>query len=117
MKTLLLDLYFQSLSTLADGSIKLSLTTQELQPEEVAQLFSLRRQTIKGALKKDNAFTEEELREIIETPVEKINGKTPSQRLRAVLYRIWEQNPSEDFETYYGAKMEKVIDHYKTLLD
>lgn len=46
-------------------------------------------------------------------------GKSPSTRLKAVLYRLWEKEPEgyEDFNLYYKFKMEKLIDHYKTKLD
>jgi hypothetical protein len=44
--------------------------------------------------------------------------KTPSQRLRNVLYRNWEKDNGghEDFESYYLAMMEKLINHYKDKL-
>lgn len=44
--------------------------------------------------------------------------RTPSERLRGVFFRHWE-NDSEDFdefEVYYEYKMEKLISHYKKLL-
>jgi len=44
--------------------------------------------------------------------------KTPSQRLRAVLYRLWEQGgkPTQTFEEWYRIKMEKIIEHLKQQL-
>lgn len=46
-------------------------------------------------------------------------GKTPGQRLRAVLYRLWEQKNEgyQDFNLYYRFKMEKLINHFKDKLD
>jgi len=46
-------------------------------------------------------------------------GKTPGQRLRAVLFRLWEQVPEgyEDFNLYYQFKMNTVIEHFKSKLD
>ena len=52
-------------------------------------------------------------------PVEK-NEKTPSQRLRAVLFRLWEQEGKKDFKTsddYYKYRMDQLIDHYKEKLN
>lgn len=49
-----------------------------------------------------------------------IGQKKPSQRLRAVLYRIWEQktDQSEPFETHYYVRiMEKIIERYKEELE
>src|ERR1043165_342681 len=44
-------------------------------------------------------------------------GKSPAQRLRAVLYRCWEQEGKEgDYEIYYRTMMGKIIDHLKEKL-
>ena len=45
--------------------------------------------------------------------------KTPGQRLRAVLFRLWEQNSSTtkgDFETFYKSRMERLITQIKEKL-
>lgn len=43
--------------------------------------------------------------------------KTPSQRLRGVLYVLWEQTgKSGDFETFYRQKMEGLINLIKNKL-
>lgn len=44
--------------------------------------------------------------------------KTPSQRLRGVLFRLWEQdkNGYDTFETYYINYMEKIIEKLKEKL-
>lgn len=46
-------------------------------------------------------------------------GKSKSQRLRAVLYKNWEQQSKgyEVFDDYYNFMMEKLITHYKKQLD
>lgn len=46
-------------------------------------------------------------------------GKTPSQRLRNVLYVNFEQGNEgySTFTDYYNAKMEKIVNHYKNKLD
>jgi len=45
--------------------------------------------------------------------------KTPSQRLRAVLFLLWEQDKKGfiSAEAYYDDLMERIINHYKTKLD
>lgn len=44
-------------------------------------------------------------------------GKSPAQRMRGVLYRLWEQKGSQgDFETYYRTKMEALINQIKEKL-
>lgn len=44
-----------------------------------------------------------------------VDKKPPSQRLRGVLYVLWEQNPEgyKVFNTYYENKMEGIIEHLK----
>jgi len=50
---------------------------------------------------------------------EMTGGKSPSKRLRDVLYVAYKQNPEgyKDSETYYMAKMEKFVDHVKSKLE
>lgn len=45
--------------------------------------------------------------------------KSPGQRLRGVLYRLWEQTPDgfDTFAKYYDSKMETLIEHFKGKLD
>ena len=42
--------------------------------------------------------------------------KSPSKRLKAVYYKLWEQGDEgfEVFEQYYENKVEKLINHFKT---
>ena len=47
------------------------------------------------------------------------DGKSPSTRLRAVLYVLWEQEfkaTFKTFETFYASKMEEMIEHFKEKL-
>ena len=45
--------------------------------------------------------------------------KTPAQRMRSVLYVLWEKNTSqkETFNTYYAQQMERLIEHIKSKLN
>ena len=54
-------------------------------------------------------------------PLKKIESdeKTPSQRLRAVFFRMWQQN-NQGFKTadeHYKFMMEKLIEYYKDKLE
>ena len=52
-----------------------------------------------------------------EISVEK-GEKTPGQRMRAVIWRIWEKGgKTGDFITFYSSKMEQIIEHLKEKLD
>lgn len=49
--------------------------------------------------------------------IESVKGKTPSVRLRAVIYRYWESQGSPGiFEDTYVAQIEGLIEKYKKLL-
>ncbi len=43
--------------------------------------------------------------------------KTPSQRLRRVLYVVWKQKKEGEFNSFYVKKMEEIIEHFKGKLD
>jgi hypothetical protein len=66
-------------------------------------------------------FKPNESVDIAEVPSEDARSdmqKRPSQRLRGVIYRIWEASgASGDFEVFYRAYMEKVIDREKENLE
>ena len=89
-------------STLKDRSIKIEIVTRELPPKEMAELF----------FAVNNEMTS------IEIPEDTGDIKSPSARLRAVLYKVWETNSDkkEKFSTftlYYNHILEQIIEKYK----
>jgi hypothetical protein len=103
------------ISTLAH-SLRLVLDTQEnLSDEAKARLFELHN--------KLGWFTfnvhQIEAESLVDLPELKTDSnKTPSQRLRAVLYLNWKQDAAgfKDFDSYYVSYMEKIITHLKEKL-
>ena len=104
---------FDGLRTMADGSVKFSFATRELHADDLAALLSYRKQ--EGYLLfKPAPFEESDLIDIPETVPEFRNSKTPSERLRGVLYRLWEFRGSQgNFEAWRTEEMERIITHYK----
>ena len=108
-------------SSLSSGELKLTFATQEnINPKLLAAILALQNKL--GWL----SFNVEQIEAIdllptISTKVDKSKydkAKTPSQRLRAVLYLIWEKNKLEEpFDDYYNRIMEKLIEQYKEKLD
>ena len=101
--------------TLKDKTIKVSIETQELTPDQQRSLFSSINKF--GFLAfKEEAFNdaEQEILNSMDTDYQDTK-KSPSQRLRGVLYRKWEQDTEgyEDFNRYYDFKMEKLISYFK----
>lgn len=99
-----------------DGSASLSFDTRELTAEEIFTIMSLRH--TEGWL----CFAPNESE--LETPEEpaETDEKTPSERLRAVLF-VWYKQQCEKgkfvglFETFKKEKMEQFIEIIKNKLD
>lgn len=115
---LVLEGVIEGLSTRNDGSVKVSFVTQELDPATGGQLFQLRNKYCKALYSDTNISPiEEELVDKQELQGGK-KAKSPSQRLRAVLFRVHEQQGIPvDFEKWYASEMETLIEQYKNTLD
>tara|TARA_R110000868_G_scaffold239877_1_gene494374 strand:+ start:3529 stop:3882 length:354 start_codon:yes stop_codon:yes gene_type:complete len=103
----------------ADKSWKLTLGTNELAPSEIGLIGSMQNQVCFIAINPD-PFTSEQKEIIITTKAElSETGKTPSQRLRGVLFINWQHDKKgyDQFHDYYLTEMEKIITHYKSKLD
>ena len=107
---------FDGLRTLSDGSIKMTFATREVKAEEAVTLLQYRNSE-GWLLFKPAQFVDADL---IDVPVgvpEFATNKTASQRLRNVLYRLWEyRGEGGSFETWRIEQMEKIISSYKGLL-
>ncbi len=102
-----------SVNDLKDRSAKLTFETRELSNPEFVALRDIR--GMQGWLAFSmNEIQEEELpKELAET-----GTKTPSQRLRAVLFVKWKQeNSLLAFDVWYKSKMETLIQNIKNKLD
>jgi hypothetical protein len=118
MKTFQIQAGLDSYRSLRDGTLKLSFETGELSPEQMANVhYSLNKSGFLAFA--PDALATHELEEIDKLKVEyNDTGKSPSQRLKAVLYLLWKQKP-EGFtssEVHYLHHMEKLIDHFKEKL-
>ena len=119
MKTFQLAAQLEGYRSLKDRTLKLSFETQELSPERMADIhYSLNK--VGYLAFAPDPFSTKEMHDLDSLKVEyDDNGKPPSQRLRAVLYRLWEQTPEgyKAFNDYYNSKMEGFITHLKSKLD
>lgn len=102
-----------------DKSVKLSLETRELSPSEILTLMSMEGE--EGWLMFSS--NQDELKEE-DLPKEnsELNQKTQSQRLRAVIYRLYLQETEKKqfvgtYENFYKERMEKLITFLKGKLD
>jgi hypothetical protein len=108
----------EGLSTRKDKTIRLTLGTQELSPNEVAELFKFNQSFCYVAIKQE-PFSKIETDSIDSLKTEYEDIKTPSQRLRAILFRNYEKDSEgyKDFNSYYMSKMESLCNHFKNKLD
>lgn len=107
----------EGISTRKDKTMKLTIGTQEMTPEQAASIFQYNQQFGYFAIKPEPFQKEEQ--DLIDSLKSDYEGKTPSQRLRGVLYRNWELKSEgfQDFNSYYISKMELIVKHYKDKLD
>jgi hypothetical protein len=103
----------------ADNSFSVSFVTNELSSEQILSM---------NKLKSKYGFLMFKDSEVEKADTEIMNGldadlsdpsKTPSKRLRSVLYLNHQQDSKghTDFKDYYKSEMERIIDHYKKKLD
>lgn len=94
-----------------DGGMRLRAETQELSNEQKVSLLEYNN-TFGHFLFQPNPIQERD----VPKEAAKREGKTPSERLRGVLYLIHRENGGQEnnFYDYYLNEMEKVINHYKT---
>ena len=104
-------------TTLKDGSLKITLETSELPNEMMSQLFSLNNKQVYTAFK-DTELKPDEL-DIKEMPLEfKNSKKSQSQRLKSVLFVYWQKHkPTQDFDTFYKRKTDEFINLIKDKID
>lgn len=118
MKTFQLPAILEGYRSLKDGTLKVSFETGELSPEQMANVHWSLNKAGFVAFSPD-PFATAELEEMDKLKVEFSDmGKPPSQRLRGVLYRLWEQSPEgyTTFNDFYNSKMEVLINHFKNKL-
>ena|SRR5687767_12878409 len=107
----------ESIRSRKDKTVSLTLGTQELNPEKAGQLFSTNSHLVTCYLSVKELITEEQ-KEIIDGIEAPTQGKTPSQRMRAVLYIMWQQNNEgyTDPNLHYLHWMDKIITQLKSKL-
>ena len=106
----------EKIETRSDNTIKLTIGTQEVSAEQATELFTLK-QKIGFFLFDDKPIKPDDLN--IPDFVPEIKGdKTPSQRLRAVLYVRWQQLGKQgSADDFYKQQVERFIEAVKDKLE
>lgn len=126
-KKVVMEAGISSIRTMADNTIRLTLDCQEMPSDQMARVFDL-----KGSpgmvLISSGQISKEEIDAVDNFTTDfEITKKTPSQRLRAVLYKVWEstqpnyqldgQKKVMPFDLFYSNQLETIITHYKQKID
>ena len=111
---LLTPAHFDAAAPKKDGTFRFAFVTQEIKaPEHILTIHRMYNQM--GVL--CFAMNEADAVEIPETQPDDTR-KTPSKRLRDVLFVLYKQGEQLDsFDLYYRQKMEKFIEHIKGKLN
>lgn len=120
-KLLTIPCSIESVSTRKDKTLKIVISTQELSTESTSELIS-QWSTGYGIMsfkKEEFTFNDEEFLKSIKLDAEELGNKTPSQRLRAATFVLYDKNHEgfRDFNTFYVATMERFIDMVKKRID
>jgi len=116
-------------STLADGSLRVYLGTPELTSKTMVNLFGMIKKP--GYVLISTSTINQDQVDAVEKATTNVefSEKTPSQRMRGVMYKLWEKTQPKtmngdsgemeyvDFDLFYKRQMNKIIDHFKTKLD
>jgi len=103
---------------LKDKTKKLAFGTNEITPKQAGELQVCVGQFVYLAIKSE-PFLKHQVEIIGDLKAEyEETGKTPAQRTRGALYRLWQQEPEgyEDFQLFYNFKMEGFINYIKNKL-
>lgn len=103
-----------SLRTMKDQTIRLTVDCQELGSEEMALLFDLKGK-LGQFLFKTGTITEQEIENIPDLPAVQEDTKSPSKRLYDRMFVYWmkkNNNNSTGFRTWYEDALDKVGRQY-----
>lgn len=103
--------------TMSNRSLRVRLDTQEnLSDEQMSKIMAMTGKTGWMTFSPSRVSPEDVL-SLPEIRPER-GEKTPSQRLRGVMYVLWEKDRSTPtFEEFYRSQMEKIISRLKEMLD
>lgn len=116
---IILQATLESYRSLKDRSVKVTFETGELAPSQAGDIQA---NILRAGFLAFNSdpFTEKQKEFLNSLEAEYTDtNKTPSQRLRGVLWHLFNKAPEgyKTFPAYYENKMEELINHFKTKLD
>lgn len=113
MKKISVAAIIEGVRSRKDGSLGLSVTTPELNVQEKALFMELQ------GINLDLLITPKDGENAPEIKVNTdLKQKSPSTRMRAVLFILWKQDPKDmTFEEFYNNRMEQIIEQLKSRIE
>lgn len=113
MKALTCPVIMGRCSTRSDGSLSISFSTPELSPDEKVAFMELQNKNLKLLLQPQDSEPAE-LKEV----KGQFDKKTPSQRLRSILFVYWKQSDGTgEFDNFYSRWMNDLCESVKAKLE
>lgn len=111
---ILLACQVENIASRRDGTIKIVLGTQELSQSKAGELFGLQNKIACAYISPKDTIPQKELSQVDEMEPD-LPGKSPSNRMRNVLFLLWKQDQEgyKEFDPYYRSKMEVFIENLK----
>lgn len=115
---LLLAAQVEGVMTRRDGTLKITLGCQEMSQSKAGELLTMQNKVCAVYISQKETVSQQVMDMVDQADVD-VPGKTKSQRMRAVLFRIWENEKSghKTFESFYAFRMEQMITDLKTHLE
>lgn len=117
MKGILIAAQVETISTRRDRTVKIVLGTQELAPALAGDLLAMNNDVISIYLC-PSTIDNREIEQVDKIDPD-LGGKSQSQRIRNVLYKLFEQDKEgyKEFDAYYRKKTELYIEHLKSKIE
>jgi hypothetical protein len=113
MKALVTEAVFSSFTSKVDGSLSARLSTPELSSTEKAAFMEVQGKNVRLLIEPKDYSTDGKVE--IKNPM---SGKSPSERLRGVLFVFWKQKQiAGTYDEFYVKQMDTIIQSYKDQLE
>ena len=100
-----------------DRTVSLRFITQEKSSGEIAEIDSLVDTFGILYFRGEETMNRDEVEELDAIELDLYDEpKSQSQRLRNVLFKLWNENPTGEFKEFYRHETERIIQHYKNKL-
>lgn len=114
MNGLIIAAQVEGVQTRKDRTLKITLGSQELSPAQGAEILGLSNRVVAVYISSKETIPQSDIDQVDAVDPE-FESKTQSQRIRGVLYKLFEQDKEghKTFDNYYQARTEKIIEHLK----